>query len=96
MTPIRVETSAVEPVSLAEMRAYLRLDPDDTAEDALVASLITAARTVLEAETRRILAPSRFRIVLPGWPGDGLVPLPLSPLVGVVRAAFVAADGTAS
>lgn len=93
MTPIRVETSAVEPVSLPEMRAYLRLDPDDTAEDALVASLVTAARAVIEAETRRILVPSRFRVVLACWPCDGLVPLPLSPLVSVARAALAAADG---
>ena len=95
MTPIRVETSAVEPVSLAEMRAYLRLDPDDGgAEDALVGGLVTAARTMLETETRRVLVPSIFRVVLSCWPCGGLLPLPLSPLVAVTRAALAAQDGT--
>lgn len=97
MTPIRVETATVEPVSLAEMRAYLRLDPDDGGvEDALVASLVSAARAWLESETRRLLAPARFRLLLDCWPRGGLLPLPLSPLAGLARAALVARDGSLS
>ena len=49
MTPIRVEETGVEPLSLPEMRAYLRLSSDETAEDALIARLITAARAAVEA-----------------------------------------------
>ncbi|MGU3536717.1 head-tail connector protein [Methylobacterium sp. A54F] len=95
MTPIRVDGATVEPVSLAEMRAYLRLDPDDGgAEDALIGSLIAAARARLEAETRRILAPGTFRLWLPERPRDGRLALPLSPLVAVARAGALAADGT--
>ena len=41
MTPIPIEGPAVEPVTVAEMRGFLRLD--DGAEDALVADLIRAA-----------------------------------------------------
>ena len=41
MTPIRVAGPTVEPVSLAEMRAYLRLDSDDGgAEDGLIGALL--------------------------------------------------------
>ncbi|GJD95712.1 head-tail connector protein [Methylobacterium iners] len=93
MTPIRVDDPAVEPVSLAAMRAYLRLDPDHDAEDGLVTSLLAAARSAIEAATGRILAPGRYRLMLTAWPADGRVPLPLSPLVALVRASVVDAQG---
>ena len=63
------------------------------AEDALVGGLLAAARTAVETATRRILAPGRYRLMLTGWPPDGYLPLPLSPLVGVVRAGIVDANG---
>ncbi|KQT19997.1 hypothetical protein ASG40_04160 [Methylobacterium sp. Leaf399] len=95
MTPIRLDEDIVEPVSLAEMRLHLRLDPDDGgAEDGLVAALIAAARASVEAETRRVLAPGRYRVMLTAWPPDGRVPLPLSPLVALARAGTVDGDGT--
>ena len=93
MTPIRVEDLGVEPVSVPEMRGYLRLDPDDTAEDTLVANLVAAARAGVEAASRRILKPGRFRLMLTAWPADGVLPLPLSPLISVSRAGLVGADG---
>ncbi|KAB1076936.1 head-tail connector protein [Methylobacterium soli] len=93
MTPIRVEAPSVEPVTLAEMRAYLRLDPDDGgAEDGLIAALIAAARVALEQETRRILVPGRFRLSLADWP-PGDLPLPLSPVTGLLRAGLAGRDG---
>ena len=94
MIPIRVEETGVEPVSVAEMRGHLRLSSDETAEDALIARLIPAARAAVEAATRRLLRPARFRLVLAAWPRLGLLPLPLSPLVAVLRAGRVDAGGT--
>ncbi|MCJ2011229.1 hypothetical protein [Methylobacterium sp. J-076] len=95
MTPIRAETPPVEPVSVAELRRYLRLDADDGgAEDDILARLLAAARTSLETEARRVLVPGRYRIVLDRWPAEGWLPLPLSPLVGLVRAGLAAPDGT--
>lgn len=94
MIPIRVEETGVEPVSVAEMRGYLRLSSDETAEDALIGRLIPAARAAVEAAARRLLRPARFRVVLAAWPGLGLLPLPLSPLVAVLRAGRVDAGGT--
>lgn len=95
MTPIRAATPTVEPVSVAELRLYLRLDPDDGGvEDMLLAQLIAGARASLEIEARRILVPGRYRIALPGWPRENWLPLPLSPLVGLVRAGLSAPDGS--
>jgi len=94
MTPIRVAGATVEPVSVAEMRAHLRLDSDEGgAEDGLIAALLTAARARVEAATRRLLAPGRYRITLTAWPPDGFLALPLCPLVAVERASLVDADG---
>ena len=53
MNPILITGPAVEPVTLAEMRAYLRLD--DTAEDDLVAALVTTARQCVESASGRML-----------------------------------------
>lgn len=95
MIPLRIGPAAVEPASVSDLRGYLRLDPDDGgAEDDLLQALLTAVRASLEIETRRILVPGRYRIALPAWPPDGRLPLPLSPLVALVRAGFAAADGT--
>lgn len=92
MVPIRVAESGVEPVSVAELRLYLRLDPDEHAEDGLLADLVAAARAGLEAESRRILRPATFRLVLPAWP-RGWMPVPLSPLVGIARLALSGPGG---
>ena len=95
MTPIRAATTPVEPVTVMELRSYLRLDPDDGGvEDALLARLIAAARVSLETEARRVLVPGRFRIALARWPAEGWLPVPLSPLVGLVRTGLAAPDGT--
>ncbi|GEO98325.1 head-tail connector protein [Methylobacterium haplocladii] len=93
MTPIRVADLGVEPVSLSEMRGYLRLDGDEHGEDALIEGLVAAARASVEAATRRFVRPARFRLMLTAWPSDGVVPLPLSPLVAVTRVGLVGADG---
>lgn len=86
MTPIALTPPAQEPVSLAEARAFLRLD--QTEEDDLLATLITAARLMVEATSGRLLVDQAWRIVLDRWPDSGEIRLPLSP-VGTVSAARV-------
>jgi uncharacterized phiE125 gp8 family phage protein len=83
MIPIFVSGPAVEPITLAEMKAYLRVDKDDAAQDDLISGLIKAARLMIEATSRRILIEQRWRVVLDRWPRDGVVLLPLSPLIAV-------------
>jgi uncharacterized phiE125 gp8 family phage protein len=83
MVPIAIDGPAVEPVSVPEMRAHLRLD--DVCEDELIAALVTAARLLVEASSRRILVEQRWRMRLDRWPVRRLVMLPLSPLIAVER-----------
>lgn len=83
MIPIFISGPAVEPVTLGEMKAYLRVDDDDGAQDELIAGLVKAARLMIEAASRRILIEQHWRVVLDRWPADGTLLLPLSPLIAV-------------
>jgi uncharacterized phiE125 gp8 family phage protein len=81
MHAIALAGPAVEPIPLAEMRGYLRLDSD--AEDALVAGLIAAARLAIEGTTRLALIAQTWRLHLDACPADGVVILPLAPVLSV-------------
>lgn len=83
MIPILIDGPAVEPVSVPEMRAYLRRE--DGAEDDLLAGLIKAARLMVEAASRRILVAQRWQVVLDRWPPGRVIDLPLAPLMSVDR-----------
>lgn len=72
---------ALEPVTLAEAKAFLRVD--DTAEDGMLATLITAARLHVEGTTARALIAQSWRAVLDCWPADRVVKLPVAPLIGL-------------
>ncbi len=55
-------------MSLAEARAWLRVDTND--EDAAIASLISAARILVESATRRALVTQGWRVTLDAWPAS--------------------------
>ena len=84
MAAILIEAPASEPLSLAEAKNYLRVEHN--ADDALIASQISAARIQVESRTRRALLTQTWRIVLDRWPQSGVVVSPLSPLREVVAA----------
>ncbi len=80
MNPIRIAGPAVEPVSVADMRAALRAEPG---EEALIGSLVTAARLLVEATARLVLVDGTWRLTLDRWPRDRVVPLPLAPVLAL-------------
>ncbi|KLK92717.1 hypothetical protein AA309_13715 [Microvirga vignae] len=94
MIPIFVDGPAVEPVTLLEMKAYLRVDGE--AEDDLISGLIRAARLMVESASRRILIEQRWRLVMDRWPQDGKVLLPISPLLTVDGIKVIDAAGIAT
>ncbi len=81
MIPIALAGPAVEPIPLADMKAYLRLDGAD--EDDLVSALIIAGRLTVERHARIALIEQSWRLRLPAWPPDRVVLLPLLPVIGV-------------
>jgi len=74
---------AEEPVSLVEAKAFLRVD--DAVEDALITTLIGAARLHVEGVTGRALLAQSWRVVLDEWPEDRQVRLPVTPFMAVTE-----------
>lgn len=81
---------AAEPISLSDARAHLRLDatgsPPSHPDDALVESLITAARQHLDGKhgiLGRALVTQTWRLKLGGWPSSRRIALPLAPFQSV-------------
>ena len=72
-----ISDPAIEPVSLAEAKEYLRID--GTEDDGGLQRLIAAARTCIEGMTRRGLVTQTWRY-LTGVPKDGKITVPGSPL----------------
>jgi uncharacterized phiE125 gp8 family phage protein len=84
MSALLLVPPAAEPWSVADAKAYLRVEHGD--DDALIASLIAAARGHVEELTRRALLTQRWRFVLDRWPLDGRLSLPMGPLRGLIAA----------
>lgn len=72
---------ALEPVSLDEVKAHLRVDHDD--EDDLLTAAIVAARSHVESATRRVLVAQSWRLHLDRWPRRRMLRLPIAPLISV-------------
>src|SRR3954469_14002780 len=81
---------AVEPVSLAQAKLWLRVDHD--AEDTLIAALVSAARDYVEAQTGLALAPQTWRLSV--RPTDLPVELPRPPFGALLSAEALLDDGT--
>lgn len=81
MPSILLTAPAVEPVSLDEARAFLRVEHND--DDEVIAALAAGSRVHVEAQTRRALITQSWRITADSWPEDGrlqVLPAPLQEL----------------
>ena len=104
MTPLQITPPAIEPVSLAEQKAWLRVD--DAREDDIIAALVTSARVLVEKATRLCLITQTWRFTLDGWPHSTAdrgprwlnrveVRLPIAPFQSVVAVRVLDALGDA-
>ncbi len=81
----------VEPVTLDEAKAHLRLDTD--ADDVYVSALITAARERVELFLRRALITQAFEYTLDGFATTQVIDLPRPPLQAVESIQYVDTAG---
>lgn len=83
---------AVEPVTVAEAKLNARVD--HSAEDSLWAIWVAAARRLTEREANRRWVTQTVKLVLPGWPADGMIRLPVAPVQSVTSVKYYDATGT--
>jgi uncharacterized phiE125 gp8 family phage protein len=94
MTLFRTVEPAVEPVTLSEVKAHLRID--GTSEDDLLTGLVRAARQDVERSTGLALIDQSWRLVLDRWPASGTVPLRIHPVREVLSVTLYGSEGEAS
>lgn len=82
-----VTAPATEPVTLTEVKAFLRID--NTNDDTLLTSLISVARTAAENYTRRAFISQTWKMYMDKWDikssniwWDGVKELPISYVTG--------------
>ncbi len=85
---------AVEPLSLAEAKLWLRVDHGD--DDGLIASLVRGARERIEARTGRAIMAQPWRVLLDAWPPGGVITLPVLPVIAVTAVRLLDAAGAAA
>lgn len=93
MSSILLTVPAAEPLSLAEAKAFLRIEHAD--DDDVIGALISASRIHIEAQTRRALITQDWRITLDAWPADGRLPVRPAPLRELTAARVYDAGGVA-
>ena len=94
MALVLIAGPAVEPITLSEAKAHLRIDGGS--EDTLLSSLIMTSRLHIEAALGLALITQNWTLLRDQWPKDDAVPLMLRPVqaVGEVRTLNDAGDPT--
>ncbi|MDB5555190.1 MAG: hypothetical protein JWL86_5174 [Rhizobium sp.] len=81
MTYALITPPVAEPLTLAEIKAHLRID--GTEEEGLLAGLITVARQHLERATGLALISQGWRLYLDCWPVNGVLEIARGPVVAI-------------
>jgi len=89
-----VTAPAAEPLSLADAKAFLRVEHSD--DDAIITSLVSAARNHVEALTRCALITQTWRLVLDRWPDGGRIVPRIGPLRSLAAVRVFNAAGEAN
>jgi uncharacterized phiE125 gp8 family phage protein len=93
MSSVLLTAPAVEPLSLDEAKAFLRVEHSDDGE--VIAALIAGARIHVESQTRRALITQSWRLSADGWPPDGRLPVLPAPLQALTAARVYDFEGLA-
>lgn len=92
MTLVLTAPPAVEPISLADAKAHLRVDT--SVEDILIGSLMLTSRLHIETALGLALITQSWQLTLDAFPHDAALTLPLQPATAIASVQTVGADGT--
>lgn len=92
MTIKVVTAPAYYPVTLAEARAWCRIEADDTDHDTVLTRLLRAMASYAENLTARAFIERSLRLTLPGWPACGEIELAYPPLIEVTSITYLDTD----
>lgn len=81
MPSILLTPPALDPVSLDEARAFLRVEHHD--DDDTIAALVASARIHVETQTRRALITQSWRVVADAWPVERRIAILPAPVQSV-------------
>lgn len=87
-----VTAPAIEPVTLQEAKAHLRVD--DNSENELIDSLRVAAREYVENFTSRKLITQTWDLKLDAFPCGNCLDLPFAPVASVSSISYIDTAGT--
>lgn len=93
MTMFLVTPPALEPVTIADARAFLRISTDS--EDDVLRRIIKTARELVEAETGLALVDQTWRLRVDRWPRSGRLAIFKYPVKAVTAVVAYRPDGSA-
>jgi uncharacterized phiE125 gp8 family phage protein len=94
MSQILTTAPLVEPVSLAEAKAHIRVTHND--DDTYINTLISAARRLIEQRYDLALLQQNWSVYVDCWPRDGIFKLPLFPLLAIIDVNYYGDDDVAA
>lgn len=86
-----VTAPAVEPITVAEVKAFARID--GTTEDTLIEGFIEGIRGQMESYLRRALIEQTWAVQMDYWPSD-IIELPMPPLISIISVVTLGEDAT--
>jgi uncharacterized phiE125 gp8 family phage protein len=96
MATVQTSAPSIEPITLEEAKAHLRIDTTD--DDTLIQSLIMTSRLHIEVALGLTLLTQTWSCFFDQWPGNrtalDAITLPISPIASVDAVRVYSADGT--
>jgi len=91
-----VTAPTIEPVSVAEIKDFLRITDTGATDDSTVAAFITAARRYCEQVQNRAYIDQGLKLTLDAFPTESGIALPRSPVTTVASIVYYGVGNTAA